>query len=870
MANYATLISAIQDVIKQNGNNEITGDILQQALLSMIMELGAEFQFGGSAEPTDNPGLPDFDVAYIAAMPGTYTNFGGITLADGEVAILKWTGSWSKETTGIATAASVVSLSKQLGYYICTSGATTAEKSVSAPGYTLAVGGSLKIKFTKSNAAENPTLKIDGAAAMPLYYNGAPASGANCWLADEIVEVFFDGTNYQAYKIIGVTEDGVFNVSMFNAVNGVPAEYVSLADALGEGGNNNIPSIYRKGGMGIKFILSGKWVYYRLMTTNFNKTESNWQSFRQYPVPGSQDLFTCGGAATHGGAVNVSAIYPTSGVDGGNTYTLPGALSVLSPNMRVGGMSIKFIDSVSGKYVVWQFLLNTFSESEFLSAGNWQNMNTDTFAAERVDIVELSEPHKRINYLGELISEEAYTAFRLDVSNKERIKVVFSGNITNNNRVYAFYSTSVESQFGSGTLVEVGPKYSGPYDMDVVVPAGAVTLVICGVPPYNPTVYEYVPAIPLFTREIESINENYANIKGMSIFVDTSSDKVCIGKKYDGANDLLIHFQPCMFNKLMTFYHVGLSPNPADAPLSNPERGIVQNLNRTGSDNIGPINMAGGTVGGNHSYNNDGVTKTAKTDSYEVYVDGILRENFRGFCECVVIKVNNTIFDPAVAVIVDNMLTEPIVKETIIYRIEDGDISVLCSHEYLKNKVVNFYAGMQSVSIVATHGMTPNGAYPDWTAWADVASFTKGSHPDCCCFIEKNLVGTQLVWMDRGFGIGDLSYLGSGDSIFHRNTGKAYLPVISNSTMPAGTILSWRGVYSWNKLVYETANYINFKIRKWAKRFYYLSTKSAYSGYVYVQPYDISKINATNIIEDALGVKVSAPEAKEIVLPITE
>ena len=105
MANYATLIAAIQDVIKQNGNNTITGDILQQALLSMITELGAEFQFGGVAEPTDNPGTPDYKVAYLAATPGTYSNFGGITLADGEVAILKWAGSWSKETTGVAAAA---------------------------------------------------------------------------------------------------------------------------------------------------------------------------------------------------------------------------------------------------------------------------------------------------------------------------------------------------------------------------------------------------------------------------------------------------------------------------------------------------------------------------------------------------------------------------------------------------------------------------------------------------------------------------------------------------------------------------------------------------------------------------------------------
>ena len=99
MANYATLIAAIQDVIKQNGNNEITGDILQQALLSMITELGAENQFVGAAKltPTQtDPGTPDYNVAYIASEPGTYSNFGGLVVESGEVAIFKWNGSWSK------------------------------------------------------------------------------------------------------------------------------------------------------------------------------------------------------------------------------------------------------------------------------------------------------------------------------------------------------------------------------------------------------------------------------------------------------------------------------------------------------------------------------------------------------------------------------------------------------------------------------------------------------------------------------------------------------------------------------------------------------------------------------------------------------
>lgn len=103
MANYATLKAAIADVIKQNGNNEITGALLQQALLSMITSLGANYQFAGIAEPTTNPGTPDQNVFYIASKPGTYASFDGITIGIDDVSILKYNGSWSKESAGIAS-----------------------------------------------------------------------------------------------------------------------------------------------------------------------------------------------------------------------------------------------------------------------------------------------------------------------------------------------------------------------------------------------------------------------------------------------------------------------------------------------------------------------------------------------------------------------------------------------------------------------------------------------------------------------------------------------------------------------------------------------------------------------------------------------
>ena len=103
MSNYATLKSTIQQVVKTNGNFEITGALLQQTLLSMINSLGVGYQYVGIATPSTNPGTPDQNVMYFAAMPGTYTNFGGIVVNDGEFCVLCWDGSWIKKTTGAAT-----------------------------------------------------------------------------------------------------------------------------------------------------------------------------------------------------------------------------------------------------------------------------------------------------------------------------------------------------------------------------------------------------------------------------------------------------------------------------------------------------------------------------------------------------------------------------------------------------------------------------------------------------------------------------------------------------------------------------------------------------------------------------------------------
>lgn len=103
MGNYEQLKQAVVDVVKSNGNQEITGDILQNTLLTIISTVGSGATFAGIATPTTNPMTPDQNVFYIASEDGIYSNFGNVVL-ENEVAIFtNENGIWQKGKTGIVT-----------------------------------------------------------------------------------------------------------------------------------------------------------------------------------------------------------------------------------------------------------------------------------------------------------------------------------------------------------------------------------------------------------------------------------------------------------------------------------------------------------------------------------------------------------------------------------------------------------------------------------------------------------------------------------------------------------------------------------------------------------------------------------------------
>lgn len=99
--NYDELKRNIADVVKPNGNQEITGQIMQDALFALIENLGEGWQFGGAVRPSDVPALgADVRGFWLAVEKGVYTDFGGVEVT--ELSAIVYGDGWGVLPLGVA------------------------------------------------------------------------------------------------------------------------------------------------------------------------------------------------------------------------------------------------------------------------------------------------------------------------------------------------------------------------------------------------------------------------------------------------------------------------------------------------------------------------------------------------------------------------------------------------------------------------------------------------------------------------------------------------------------------------------------------------------------------------------------------------
>lgn len=88
-------------------------------------------------------------------------------------------------------------------YVTCTTYSGTAEKTVSLPGFVLAVGATIKVKFSYYNNTDSPTLNVNSTGAKPITtYKGTTLTAGQytSWAAGEIIDFLYDGTNWTIFN----------------------------------------------------------------------------------------------------------------------------------------------------------------------------------------------------------------------------------------------------------------------------------------------------------------------------------------------------------------------------------------------------------------------------------------------------------------------------------------------------------------------------------------------------------------------------------------------------------------------------------------------------------------------------------------------
>lgn len=489
---------------------------------------------------------------------------------------------------------------------------------------------------------------------------------------------------------------------------------------------------------------------------------------------------------------------------------------------------------------------------------------------------------KYIESNGNLSSLGSFIVYSYEVE-PNKYYFIHSSLVVGSARVFAVYSSD---EFSASTALMIGPSPTAPREDYVLVkmPSNAKYV---GISYYNGSEHS------VFESKVISVSDLKKDVDSLKAKEMPSSLNTCVELASNGEDlfisylnpnktEITIWFKKCMFNELYTFYMVGyrdVNRLYADTIGISSQTGITQ-INSTSSDNIGPLSFhPGGWAGGNHSWSDDNVTKTARCDSFAIKVDGYaITPGEKVYGKKVQVDVVNTIFDPSIAPEAGaTILSTPISTELVKYVVEKGNIEVSIKESFVQETTtkLNFYYGMQSMFYGEAKFITPNGQYADWqnADGTQKLTFSKASYPKFNRFIEKNgsstaYQGTYLLPNKDG------NHDKTTINVFNRSYGKTYHIVVNNTnSLPiAGSKIVWSGVYSFFKnalvdnddiLVYE--GLINGKdaIFVWTKRAFSgaVQLPQIYSMRVILDVEKDSTITTDNAFVDSDGININATGA---------
>lgn len=292
MANFSALKTSIQNYIKQNGNNEITGAILQQILLSMVTALGDnaindlvaalgdEVSARQNADGTLQDNINSETTARSRADGTLQQNINSEAStrvqADNVLSGLITAEEEARIGADNTLRNSINSIIADIEHgYVYAGIATPTTTPATGKVFYLALTAGTYTNFGNTEVSQGINiLKYDGSdwsLDVVMALDNAPTPSSNNLVKSGGV---FD-------KVM--TDGSAFDISAYFASGGTLAIYPDLSAALTA--LNTLSASYKKGGMSIKFVQSSdnKYVQYRLLLSDtWSEEPSCWLSVEEY------------------------------------------------------------------------------------------------------------------------------------------------------------------------------------------------------------------------------------------------------------------------------------------------------------------------------------------------------------------------------------------------------------------------------------------------------------------------------------------------------------------------------------------------------------------------------------------------------------
>lgn len=212
------------------------------------------------------------------------------------------------------------SIIQNTSYITCSTAANTAAKTATLANFVLTTGSAVKVKFTNTNTAANPTLNINSTGAKPIMQYGTTAAGITppeSWNDGAVVEFVYDGTNWvmqgrntiDAVSKSGGTFTGDVVINDEGATTSSEVSLLTLGNSTATGTVGNSNGMVRMYGQGDKYL------QIRPTTTSGTYTTAN----RTIVFPDADGTVMLNTGGTFAGTVYINRADGTTSATGTST-----------------------------------------------------------------------------------------------------------------------------------------------------------------------------------------------------------------------------------------------------------------------------------------------------------------------------------------------------------------------------------------------------------------------------------------------------------------------------------------------------------------------------------------------------------------------